>query len=179
MRFTLTYQGPLPSKGSAPQKKAIRDYLSPQVARLWKKEEFRLDESKLAPISVRMMGGRQYIPLIGLDEHRAVDLSVLLLRRDDPASLFVSGGDLDNRMKTLFDALQSPQSAQECGEGEPIDDEQRPPTYTVVEDDRLITALTVRSERWLTSGDVNEVLVVLDINLRATKATWGNIPLLA
>lgn len=178
MRFTLTYQGPLPSKGSAPKKKVIRDYLSPQVERLWHKEEFRLGESQLASASVKEMLGRQYIPLAGLDSHLEADLNVLLLRRDDPASLIISGGDIDNRLKTLFDALQTPQSAQECGEGAPVEGEERLPIYTVVEDDRLITGLTVRSERWLTQGDVDEVLVILDVTLRVTKVTWGNLPLL-
>ena len=178
MRFTLTYQGPLPSRGTATQKKAIRDRLSPQVERLWRKEEFRLGESELAPVAVKEMLGRQYVPLIGLGTHLEADLSVLLLRRDDPASVFVSGGDIDNRLKTLFDALQWPQSAQECGEGTPSEGEERLAVYTVVEDDRLITGLTVRSERWLTPGGLEEVLVVLDVTLRVTKVTWGNLPLL-
>lgn len=178
MRFTLTYQGPLPSKGNAPQKKAIRDYLSPQIERLWRREEFRLGESNLAPTSVKTLRGRQYLPLVGTGSHLEADLSVLLLRRDDPASLFVSGGDLDNRMKTLFDALQTPQSAQECGEPPAFDGDARPPVYTVVEDDRLITGLSVRSERWLTDGDADEVLVVLDVTLRVTKVTWKNLTLL-
>lgn len=178
MRFTLTYQGPLPSKGNSPQKKVIRDYLSPQVERLWHKEEFRLDKSELASEAVKTLRDRQYIPLVERGKYLEADLSVLLLRRDDPASLFVSGGDLDNRMKTLFDALQTPQSAQECGEDPTVDDEVRLPLYTVVEDDRLITGLTVRSERWLTEGHLDEVLVVLDVTLRVTKVTYGNIPLL-
>lgn len=178
MRFTLTYQGALPSKGKSPEKKVIRDYLSPQVERLWHKEEFKLDSSEVSSMTARTMQEREYIPLVERNKHVEADIAVRLLRRDDPASLFVSGGDLDNRMKTLFDALQTPQSPQECGEGLPAEGEVRRPLYTVVEDDRLITGLTVRSERWLTDGDVDEVLVVLDVTLRVTKVTYRNIPLI-
>jgi hypothetical protein len=156
----------------------IRDYLGPQIEKLWGKEEFRVGESELAPVSTKTMLGRQYVPLVGLGAPLEVDLSVLLLRRDNPASLFVSGGDLDNHLKTLFDALQTPASAQECGEDPALGGEERRPIFTVVENDRLITGLTVRSERWLTTENLNEVLVILDVTLRVTKVTWGNMPLL-
>ena len=179
MRFTLTYQGPLPPNGKARDKKVIREYLGPQIEQLWDKEEFRLGESELAPAPTKTIHGRRYIPLVGLGTHIEVDLNVLLLRQDNPASLIVSGGDLDNRLKTLFDALQTPASAQECGEDPASGEEERLPVYTMVEDDRLITGLTVRSERWLTTTEnSNEVLVILDVTLRVTKVTWGNMPLL-
>ena len=36
MRFTLTYDGPLPSKGGPSEKAAIREHFHPQLAKLWR-----------------------------------------------------------------------------------------------------------------------------------------------
>lgn len=180
MKFTLTYQGALPPSGRPPIKFQIRRSLSPQVKALWEREEFARSraEGNESNRQSTTVSGRVYRPLIIRNRHVEIDLSVLLLRRDHPASLVFSGGDIDNRIKTLFDALQPPQSVQESGEVDARDGDDRQDLFTLVEDDRIITGLAVQSERWLSPGDPEEVLVVLGVSLKITKATYENLALL-
>jgi len=70
-----------------------------------------------------------------------------------------SGGDIDNRVKTILDALRVPAEPNAVPQGDaPRPDEV--PFYCVLEDDKLVTALSVQTERLLEpSVDPNEALV--------------------
>jgi hypothetical protein len=73
-------------------------------------------------------------------------LDILFLRRDGPGSLIKSGGDIDNRLKVLFDGLRMPQGSEElCGDS-PCQDED--PFYCLLEDDKLISKVQVETN-WL------------------------------
>jgi len=57
--------------------------------------------------------GYRFVPFVSKEYALACSLDILFLRRDDPGNLIKSGGDIDNRLKVLFDGLRMPQ---ECGE---------------------------------------------------------------
>jgi hypothetical protein len=60
--------------------------------------------------------GFSFVPLITQDEGLACAIDILFLRPEAPGSIITKGGgDIDNRIKTLFDALRIPQ---ECSEVE-------------------------------------------------------------
>lgn len=54
-----------------------------------------------ASISVQSIGN--FIPLVRNSLCLACDLDILFLRHDDDLRILQKGGDLDNRIKTLFD----------------------------------------------------------------------------
>jgi hypothetical protein len=98
-----------------------------------------------------------------------------MLRAEAPGRIIVGRGDIDNRLKTLFDALRAPTSKQEIKEGAratSADD----PLYVLLEDD-LITRASVETDRWLNAPATDQVLVILQCRTRATQVIWGNMGL--
>ena len=89
----------------------------------------------------------RFVPLVRKDWHLCCELDVLFLRQDPPGSI-VHAGDIDNRLKTLIDALRKPESAAElAGNGTPKEDED--PFFVLLEDDKLVTALSVETDTLL------------------------------
>jgi hypothetical protein len=62
--------------------------------------------------------GYNFVPLVTERLLLLCRLDVLFLRPDPPGSL-IKSGDIDNRLKTLFDALRMPENASELGRCEP------------------------------------------------------------
>lgn len=58
--------------------------------------------------------GQPFIPLVTEELGLRCKLDILFLRPENPGSLFVRG-DLDNRLKTLFDGLRIANDKQELG----------------------------------------------------------------
>lgn len=154
MEFRLIYQGLLPAESSGStrreEKHLIRRQFHGQLRQLWS-EHPALRQWCSAPVAER--GGRttadawadsyarsgfRFLPLITRHLGLACSLDILFLRRDSPGNLIKSGaGDIDNRIKVLFDALRMPTEAQELTGESPSDDEN--PFYCLLEDDSLIT----------------------------------------
>jgi hypothetical protein len=59
----------------------------------------------------------------------------------------VTHGDIDNRLKTLFDALQIPDANQDYQSNPPAADER--PLFCLLENDRLISKVTVETDTLL------------------------------
>ena len=57
--------------------------------------------------------GFRWSPLIDERYGLACALDILFLRRDEPGNVIKSGGDIDNRLKVLFDALRTPANQSE------------------------------------------------------------------
>ena len=92
--------------------------------------------------------GYRFVPLVNNLDGIACALDILFLRRDEPGSLIKGGGDIDNRIKVLFDALRMPKGYQELEGFQPATDES--PFFCLLEDDRLITEVKVTTDRLLT-----------------------------
>lgn len=101
-------------------------------------------------------------------------LDILFLRKDVGGSVVSNGGDLDNRLKVLFDGLRMP-SIDEVGStsdgGNVI--------YCLTEDDALISDFSVKTDRLLSKPDAvpSEVILVMDVNVRVTRITPANVHL--
>jgi hypothetical protein len=89
-----------------------------------------------AAINVPRVGN--FIPLIRNSLHLACAIDILFLRHEEPLNLMKHGGDLDNRIKTLFDALKMPEN-QNQQQAEMTAD----PLYVVLEDDILVSDLSI------------------------------------
>lgn len=125
-----------------------------------------------------VLGKFQFLPLVvNSPGFRLIcELDIRFARRDTPGDILTSHGDLDNRIKTLFDALRmpTPDAIQELPKNaEPTNDEV--PFLCLLEDDRLITKFTVASERLLEApieGE-KESDVLLTIYVKITPNPFG------
>lgn len=157
VEFRLTYSGRLPANGSVAQKHAIRQQLHPQLRELWRHEPLsEFARSWLTrevvdgdPFTVlRAVGDYDFAPLITADLFLLAELEIVLLKPSTPGALIRQGGDIDNQLKTLFDALRTPHSGDEIprraapGEGET-------PFFCLLDDDERIVNLSVAVDRYL------------------------------
>jgi hypothetical protein len=99
------------------------------------------DERDLfAPLDIN---GYHFKPLIRQSMALVCDLDILFLRKEEPGSLVLPGGDLDNRIKTLFDGLRIPKADELRFNSGGLDD----PFYCLLEDDSLITDFRARTSQ--------------------------------
>lgn len=118
---------------------------------------------------------RGFIPLITADSCQSCSLDILFLR-PEPAGMVVQGGDIDNRLKTLFDALRLPANLEEAGGPKHSDDED--PTYCLLEDDSLISEVRVVTDQLLMLPKAKEldkadVFLVIDVKVSApARSDW-------
>jgi hypothetical protein len=129
-------------------------YFHPQLACLWKTHPFLIDFLRIGEdggprtdfANRYARCGYRFLPLISEWFSVACSLDILFLRRDGPGSLVKSGGDIDNRLKVLLDALRMPQTCDEICRDSPAEDED--PFYCLLEDDKLISKIQVETN-WL------------------------------
>lgn len=161
MEFVLHYRGELKSNGGAQDKHRIRKTFHPQLKMLWDQPPLKyfrelLDPSENGTI-IRELGDFRFAPLFALHLNFLAELEITLLRPELPGGILQSGGDIDNRLKTLFDALAMPSQLNAMpGSIQPSDGET--PFFCVLEDDKLITKVSVQTH-WLLEpvGSLSEV----------------------
>jgi hypothetical protein len=181
MRFTLTYDGPLRSGGNTRVKHTLRQHFHPQLKHLW--EHVPLDSYKkyiTAPTpgskedvgaTLASVNGVSCATLVHPWLKVYAEFDILMLRPEQPGGIVVSGGDIDNRLKTLFDALRRPAEPQEIPVGwVPTTDQQ--PLFCLLDDDRLINRVTVETDRLLDPGaDPAAVRLVIRVEVKGYSAT--------
>jgi hypothetical protein len=190
MEFRLVYQGPLPSASAASPKPkaqhAIRKQLHLQLEQYWK-EHPHLKHFLVAGdlggvplgdprnVVTRLAktfdhGGHGFVPLVREQEDMYCSLNILFLRRDRPGRIVSGGGDLDNRLKTLMDALRIPDKTSG------LPDQPEPgfnPIFCLLQDDAQVTSLHVTTDRILAPLEPNqrETDVVLIIHVHIYRGT--------
>src|SRR5690349_1080942 len=128
MNFILRYRGPL-TTGShqTDDKNFVRSWLHPQLQQLCRTREYyqkallpdlpvvqpprggaRPDVPRGTEFYCVRLGGYEFVPLLCRHGLVVCQLDVTWLRREEPGHVLV-GGDIDNRLKTLFDGLTIPQ----------------------------------------------------------------------
>ena len=90
--------------------------------------------------------GYEFIPLVSSKYSLRCSLDILFLRPEEPGFL-IESGDLDNRVKTVFDALRMPSTLSETAGAGPTEDEK--PFYCLLEDDKLISEVRVTTDQLL------------------------------
>jgi hypothetical protein len=202
VQFRLLYTGLLPSDSSADAqtKHRIRKYFHPQLRRLWSNHPNLIqyaemqgsfatvppdgeDRPDLTNAEMALKGyealarnwneyGFNFLPLVQKDYCLACSLDILFLRKGGPGRL-VTNGDLDGRIKTLFDALQKPQQSSECGGAAPDEDEH--PFFVLFQNDKLISEIKVTTDELLdyTGPGLQNQAVHLVINVRLTPTRHG------
>lgn len=214
MKFTLTYDGELPSAGNrnprVREKWEIRKAIHPQLLELWgtSDELGRLSVRQVPTISggyfavethhsvapVPTFGtvekrdqhihlceplevrGKRFFPLVRESLALGCALDILFLRKEEPGKLILQGGDIDNRIKTLFDALRMPTPDDFNGtEGELPD-----PLCCLLESDALITDCAIKTDRLLTrpNSSPSEVRLVIEVKVKVMRVRSYNMSLL-
>ena len=184
MEFRLVYQGKLPAASNSStrrkEKHDIRRVLHAQLKSLWSTHRYLREYLKPTPQGFPSPADRhadkydrcgyRFLPLIGEGFGGSADtvcsIDILFLRRDEPGGLVQDGGgDIDNRIKTLFDAFRMPQDCDELRGFSVQPDEN--PFYCLMKDDSLIAEVKVTTDRLLTpllDGEhVNDVQLVVRV----------------
>jgi hypothetical protein len=87
----------------------------------------------------------------------------------------VWAGDIDNRIKTLIDALRIPSANEDYDQRTPAEDEQ--PFFCLLEEDKLITKLTIETDRLLKFDGkaLDQAMLVINVSLRPYETQIANI----
>jgi hypothetical protein len=177
------YQGPLRSNGDARHKQEIRRALHPQLRELWTHAPLADNRDWLSfppaqnDLSViHEVGAFRFAPLVCDELKLVAELEVVMLRPTRPGALLRQGGDIDNQLKGLFDALRYPHNLAELPDADtPADGED--PFFCLLDDDERITDLHVATDRYLAAPDQRSVHVTLFLRTRPTRVIYANLPL--
>ncbi len=175
MKFKLVYRGQVKIN---PKKRTkhihdLREKFSEQMRTLFEitpynelKQYIRKDQNKKSII--KTVGGVDFISLITPELNLLAELDIQLLL---PELAQTPRADIDNRMKTLLDGLRRPQDIHEIPEN--IDKSQ--PIFTLLDDDRYVSKLIINTTHLLNQENEDDIMVIITVNIRATKATLENI----
>lgn len=187
MHFRLWIDEPIkPRKqASLAEIHALRRHIHPQMKRLW--EQFPLSGHKewlrtTSPVQgeiavLEQRGSKEYVPLVTSKAALYCSLDILFMRTEPPGHLIGHGGDIDNRLKTLFDALRVPPLDQINSLGSATEGDENP-LYCLLEDDALIANVNVTTDRLLISDKPHDIRAIIKVTLHGSKLTWGNMDLL-
>lgn len=134
---------------------------------------FRHDQDTIDLCEPHETNGVKFIPLVRNTYATVCSLNILFMRQGSSGKVY-QGGDLDNRIKTLLDALSIPTPGQVAAckrlftTGETV--------YCLLEDDSLVTGLSVQTTRLLTapSASESEVRLVIEVDVKVTDARAYN-----
>ena len=179
MQFRLVYEGPLKANGTPAAKHSIRQIVHAQLQELVDRKAMAHLKQKIAegsPTITRVsVGSYTFVPLISEKLDHVAELNITFLTPEEPGRVITQGGDLDNRLKTLLDALRCPKNLGELPNGStPAKFEA--PFYCLLEDDALVSGLTISTDRLLKKNvDSSHVLLVIEVIPRSTRTTLGTV----
>jgi hypothetical protein len=122
--------------------------------------------------------GCGFIPLVTESIVVRCAIDILFLRPEEPGKILTSG-DLDNRIKTLFDALRLPKNLSECGGTAPSGEYD--PMYCLLEDDQLISEVRVLTDKLLVLPKTqvvskHDVFLVMHVKLEPQSGSeWEHV----
>ena len=122
--------------------------------------------------------GYRFVPLVRESISLLCGLNILFLRRDFPQGGVVSAGDIDNRVKTIIDALTKPLGSAQLGGIPPSQDED--PFFVLLENDKLVTSLAVETDALLSPPREAQhqacyARVIITVELRPYDVTMFNL----
>jgi hypothetical protein len=178
VEFHLYYRGRLKANSTVADKQTIRQQFHGQLKNLWDQKPLTDFQDFLLRTEYRRNVGKfAFVPLVNETAALIAELDILFLRPEAPGSIITQGGDIDNRLKTLFDALRMPKTQAEFPKNwAPAKGED--PFFVLLEDDNLIQHVAVRTDRLLDAvSDQLEVVLIIRVKAKLTRATMENIGL--
>jgi hypothetical protein len=204
MEFRLTYDGPLFSTQNEPcgsqkdskadHKHTLRKRFHTQLKRLWEITPFlhnprgiaqirtrRTMEEYEQPHDIQTLSEKfnippfNFVPLVTHDIELFCGLNILFLRPDKPGKLW--RGDIDNRIKTLIDALQVPEINE--GYAQRIPEAGEAPFFCLLAKDELVTKLSIETDQLLEfvtqEQSLNDVRLVITVRIWPYAMHIGNM----
>ncbi|MDB4877623.1 MAG: hypothetical protein JWM41_4069 [Gemmatimonadetes bacterium] len=185
MEFVLHYRGPLRANRGPTEKHALRKHFHVQLKKLWTQYPLKSFEQMIGPERIgqnfwliKPVRDFRFAPLVTEQLQLVAELDILLLRPEPPGSLLNQSGDIDNRIKTLLDALKIPSEPNALPkEAHPVALEEEP-LFCLLEDDSLVTHLTIRTDRLLEPvREKSEVVALVRVTTRQLRVMVGTIGL--
>ncbi len=181
MGLILHYRGPLKANAGPAHKHELRRHFHQQLKTLWSQKPLVELPQWIQPVKIpgqyhflRPMAPFTFAPLITEEVNAVAELNLSLLRPEPPGGLITRGGDIDNRLKTLFDALAMPPQPNALPPGS-IPDVDENPLFCLLEDDNLIVSVAVRTEQLLEPiSDSSVVDMTIAVQTRVTRNTMDN-----
>ena len=202
MRFTLYYDGPLPSAAKNARtgpKHEIRKAIHPQLLELFRRNRnlprtedgrdwanwdkwiwpalgYRAWEEDMA---VFPKGRLRFVPLVRRNLHLHCELDVLFLRYGEPGSI-IESGDVDNRLLTLSDGLRLSRDQKEIDYVNSQNDfPENDPVFCLLEDDSLISRWNIKTDALLETPNQKErVRLIIEVTVKASQVTADNLRLI-
>ena len=114
--------------------------------------------------------GYRFVPLVMDKFSLLCSLNILFLRRDPPGSA-LSAGDIDNRIKTIIDALRRPRNQTELVGADAIPRANEDPFFCLLEDDKQVSHFACETDMLLdpptgNEADIREARVIITVELR-------------
>jgi hypothetical protein len=182
MEFTFQYRGELKANGNPQHKHELRRHFHIQLAELWRqlplsnRPHLQTENPPPGKISLlQQVGSFKFVPLVSSKIHAVAELSITILRPGPPGAIVSQGGDIDNRLKTLLDSLKIPESNALPPGVRPSSGED--PFYCLLEDDRLVTKLSVSTDRLLDAKSSSEVVLLTHVTTKHVETIFANIGL--
>ena len=182
MRFTLYYRGELKANAKPDAKHRLRQYFHQQLRNCWNEMPLNDFHVFLAnppgpskPSVLMKRHGFTFAPLVSESLGLVAELDILMLWPQPPGAIVSGGGDIDNRLKTLFDALKVPSEPTALPSGAAPSVEEVP-FFCLLEDDRLITRVSIETDRFLEPVTTQaEVALFLRVGTRQIRIPWGMV----
>ena len=180
MEFRLFYRGLLKSNGDRAEKQNVRRQFHPQLKKLWIQEPLAGSEEYLDGNSERIhlvypISNFNFACLISERHKTYAELDILFLRPEPSGQIIkTGGGDIDNRLKTLFDGLRRPMEANEIPTGDQPQSGETP-FHCLLSDDALITKVTVATDQLLDAKSQDEVVLIIHVRIKSRHTTWESM----
>jgi hypothetical protein len=189
MEFTLYYRGDLKSNRGREDKHRLRCQFHTQLKKLWQQKPLCDYTSALLVLPggvhpldedvsvIRVIAGFNFAPLVSERIHLVAELDILLLRPERPGAIITQGGDIDNRIKTLLDALKVPSEPNALPRGAAPTAEENP-FFCLLEDDNLVTKVSVETDRLLEpTKTASEVVLFIRVRTKQLAVLMSTIGL--
>lgn len=187
MKFRCLYEGQIPPRQRAriDDIHAIRMALDPQLRALWKFPALSISAPKLLqykvendPTSIGLAetrGSCPFIPIVSKKIDLQCSLDITFLRQQAPGQLIGDGGDIDNRIKTLLDALSVPPPSQYEFFSK-VTMEPGQAIFCLLQDDSFVTKLTVETDRLLRpTPNEYDLVALIQVSVTASQLTYANL----
>ena len=184
MQFTLHYRGDLKSNANPAFKQELRRHIHLQMKKQWQLEPLRsfndfLDRPERGSDEISVLTelhGFVFAPLVCQRLYLVAELDVHMLWPQAAGAIITSGGDIDNRLKTLLDSLKMPSEPAALPK-DIVPQLGETPFFCLLEDDSLVTRLSVDTDYLLEpvkrSSEVELWIRVRTHQVRVVIATTG------
>ena len=193
MEFRLTYEGKLPSTRSKSDnrdpkwkiKHDIRRHFHKQLKNYWTENQVlstilthHLSSPPHPPIYDPMLikaKNFNWLPLVVEQNNIECKLDILYLRNGARGDV-ISKSDIDNRVKTLLDALKAPSPGEISSDAMPLDGEE--PFFVLLEDDKVVSHMSVETDMLLCPSADNgadtstDSRVIIKVTVKPTLHQW-------